>query len=685
MTRLDLKPLLDTLPTKPGVYRYYDVDGGLLYVGKAVNLRSRVRSYFQQSAAHSGKTLRLVSKVAHIEWTITASDLEALLLEMNLIKRHRPHYNILLKDDKRYPYLKVTLRDAFPTIVSTRRVLDDGARYFGPYVSVQSMRDTVAALRKVFPYLDCDREITGKDPRACLFHDIGLCLAPCIGAVSKDEYRAMIARLCRFLEGHTSEVVDDLAERMRAHAAALEFEQAARLRDRISAIEQLIERQRVIAPTLADQDVIAVAREDGSAIAQVFFVRNGKLMGSEHFPLEGTGDEPDETVLAQFIQQFYDSGPQVPGEIVVPEHLVESEIIERWLGEKRGTKVKLHVPQRGHKRDLVNVAVDNAHETLRALRVAHALESKSDVARRAIAELQDALGLPRPPRRIECYDVSNLQGTHTVGSMVVFEDAVPYRADYRHFRMKETGGGDDFAAMGEMLTRRFRRLAAARAAREGEAVDGAAVDAVVLDAAIDAAAPDVVDPRPLEASFDDEIVVEIADDEAVDVVVAVADTTAADGADTLTRADAARGAFEREPDLILVDGGKGQLGVAVKVLQELGLDDLPLASLAKRHEELFRPGQKGSVYLPRESQALFLVQRARDEAHRFAITYNRKLRQDSGLRSSLDEIPGIGPKRRRALLTHFGSLDHIRMASIDDIAAVHGMTRRAAEQVKAYL
>lgn len=674
MTRPDLKPLLDALPTKPGVYRYYDADGGLLYVGKAVNLRSRVRSYFQQSAAHSGKTIRLVSRIAHIEWTITASDLEALLLEMNLIKRHRPHYNILLKDDKRYPYLKVTLRDAFPTIVSTRRVLDDGARYFGPYVSVQSMRDTIAALRKVFPYLDCDREITGKDPRACLFHDIGLCLAPCIGAVTKDEYRAMIARLCRFLEGHTAEVVDDLAERMRAHAAALEFEQAARLRDRIIAIEQLIERQRVIAPTLADQDVIAVAREDGSAIAQVFFVRNGKLMGSEHFPLEGTGDEPDETVLAQFIQQFYDSGPQVPGEIVVPEHLVESEIIERWLGEKRGTKVKLHVPQRGHKRDLVNVAVDNAHETLRALRVAHALESKTDVARRAIAELQDALGLPRPPRRIECYDISNLQGTHTVGSMVVFEDAVPYRADYRHFRMKETGGGDDFAAMGEMLTRRFRRLAAARAARDGGAVEGA-----------DSALPEVVDARPVETAPDGDVGVEAIVDIALDDAVAVADIALADGADTLTRADAARGAFEREPDLILVDGGKGQLGVAVKVLQELGLDDLPLASLAKRHEELYRPGQKGSVYLPRESQALFLVQRARDEAHRFAITYNRKLRQDSGLRSTLDEIPGIGPKRRRALLTHFGSLEHIRMASIDDIAAVHGMTRRAAEQVKAYL
>ncbi|MEO8085106.1 MAG: excinuclease ABC subunit UvrC [Ardenticatenales bacterium] len=680
MTRPDLKHLLDTLPTKPGVYRYYDAEGGLLYVGKAVNLRSRVRSYFQKSAAHSGKTLRLVSKIANIEWTITASDLEALLLEMNLIKRHRPHYNILLKDDKRYPYLKVTLRDPYPTIVSTRRVLDDGARYFGPYVSAQSMRDTIHALRKVFPYLDCDRLITGNDPRACLYHDLGLCLAPCIGAVTKDEYRAMIARLCRFLEGHTEEVVDDLMTRMKAHAAALEFEQAARLRDRVGAIEQLIERQRVIAPTLADQDVIAVAREDGSAIAQVFFVRNGKLMGSEHFPLEGAGDEPDEAIMAQFIQQFYDSGPQVPGEIVVPEFIVESEIIERWLGEKRGTKVKLSVPQRGHKRDLVNVAVENAHETLRALKAAHAVESKGDIARRAIAELQDALGLPRPPRRIECFDVSNLQGTHTVGSMVVFEDAVPYRADYRHFRMKETGGGDDFAAMGEMLTRRFRRLAAARAARDGATSVGGTGVGDVQDDAVAAGAADNTD---LVAAADIADVADVVNVNGTDVA-RVAEVVN-DGGDTLSRADAARGAFEREPDLVLVDGGKGQLGVAVKVLQDLGLDDLPLASLAKRHEELFRPGRKDSVYLPRESQALFLVQRARDEAHRFAITYNRKLRQDTGLRSTLDEIPGIGPKRRRALLTHFGSLDHIRMASIDDIAAVHGMTRRAAEQVKAYL
>ena len=625
MANADLTAQLASLPAKPGIYQYFDAEGEILYVGKAINLRSRVRSYFHASAALSHKTRRLVEKIASVEWIVTASELEALLLEMNLIKRHRPRYNVLLKDDKRYPYIKVTWNEPFPKVFSTRKVRQDGARYFGPYTSAGAMRETLHALRKVFPFLDCDRVIDGRDARACLYHDLGLCLAPCIGAVGREGYRAMIDALCRFLDGETGEVIGGLEARMAEHAARLEFELAGRVRDRIRAIEQVIARQRIIAPTLSDQDVIAVARDDGSALAQVFFVRNGKLVGRESFQLEGAdADAPDEALLAAFVKQFYDETSKVPGEIVLPEHIVESEIIERWLGEKRGTRVRLTVPRRGHKRALVDVAVENAAETMRALRAAHALESGEGAAQQAFDQLVEALDLPRPPRRIECYDVSNLQGTHVVGAMVVFQDGVPARGDYRHFRIRTVEGQDDFASMAEMLSRRFGRLVRYREA--GEA-DGAA------------------DVAP--------------------------------GAQT--------GAFERTPDLVIVDGGKGQLRFASEVMQALGLDDIPLVALAKRQELLYRPGHPDAVALPDASQALFLVQRVRDEAHRFAISYNRKLRSQSGLRSTLDAIPGIGPHRRRALLAHFGSIEHIKAASIDDLAAVAGMTRKAAEQVKAYL
>lgn len=469
------RPQLKALPAKPGVYQYYNADGDVIYVGKAVNLRNRVRSYFHKSGAGDPKTLRLVAAIDRLEWIVTGSELEALLLEMNLIKQHRPRYNVVLKDDKRYPYIKVTWSDPFPTVYATRKVAQDGARYFGPYTSAGAMHDTLHTLRKVFPYLDCNRAITGADPRACLYHDIGLCLAPCIGAVDKAGYRAMIERLCRFLEGDTASVVERLRVEMQAHAERLAFEEAARLRDRMASIEQIVERQRIIAPTLADQDVMAVAREDGSAVAQVFFVRNGKLIGRETFQLAGTDGEPDGAVLASFLKQFYDETALVPGEIVLPEQIVESEIIERWLSDKRGTRVRLTVPRRGRKRELVQVAVDNAAETLRALQAAHAVETRADTAAHALAELEAALGLPRSPRRIECYDISNLQGTHIVGSMVVFEDAAPVKADYRHFKMRDVPGQDDFASMAEMLTRRFQRLARFRA--DGRADDRTTGDA----------------------------------------------------------------------------------------------------------------------------------------------------------------------------------------------------------------
>jgi excinuclease ABC subunit C len=423
---------------------------------------------------------------------------------------------------------------------------------------------------------------------------------------------------------------------MEATAANLDFEQAAMFRDRIASIEQVVERQRIIAPTLSDRDVVAVAREDGAAVAQVFFVRNGTLIGREYFQLSGTEDESDAQVLSSFIKQFYDEAGQVPGEIVVPDYIDESEIIERWLEGKRGTKVRIKVPKRGRKRELADVAVQNAAETLRALQVAHAVETEDSTASKAMEELQSALELPELPKRIECYDISTLQGTHTVGSMVVFENAAPAKADYRHFKIKTFKGQDDYAAMKEVLTRRFQRLARYRAVLAEAGVDDSSVDETGID----------------ETGIDK---------------------------------NKTPGAFEKSPDLVLVDGGKGQLGVALRVLQDLGLDDIALASLAKREEEVFLPHQKVSVILPRDSQGLYLVQRARDEAHRFAITYNRKLRRKGGLRSSLDTVPGIGPKRRKALLVHFGSVDGIRNASVADLSAVPGMTQRAAEQLKAYL
>lgn len=670
MERPDLAPQLKTLPARPGVYRFLDEQGEILYVGKAGSLRNRVRSYFHKSAGHPPKVRRLVEKVAALDWIVTQSDLEALLLEMNLIKEHRPHYNVLLKDDKRYPYIKVTWADPFPKVFATRKVVRDGSRYYGPYASAAAMYETLNTLRKVFPFLDCNRTITGQDPRACLYHDLGLCLAPCIGAVNRDEYRAMIEGLGRFLEGETGPVLADLRQQMAAHAESLEYEMAAKVRDRIQAIQAVVERQRIIAPSLSDQDVIALAREDGSALAQVFFVRNGKLIGREYFQLDGTEDESDAEVVASFIKQFYEDTALVPGEIVVPDHIAESQIIEQWLRDKRGTRVRLTVPRRGRKRDLVGVAVENAAETLRALKAAHAAETQSDTARVALDELQAALELPRLPTRIECYDISSLQGTHTVGAMVVFVDAVPSRADYRHFRVRSVPGQDDFASMGEVLGRRFQRLARARAEAAARPIHaerdgGVPTPASLLastastppaDAASKPAADAASNPRPSAASSQ----------------------RAVPNAPTPS-------AFEQTPDLVLIDGGKGQLGVALGVLQHLGLDDVPVAALAKRHEELFLPGRRVSVYLPRDSQALYLVQRVRDETHRFAITYNRKLRQKAGLRSTLDEIPGIGPRRRRALLVHFGSLDGVRTASVDDLAAVPGMTRRAAEQVKAFL
>jgi excinuclease ABC subunit C len=452
-----IQTLLANLPTKPGCYLMKDENAKIIYIGKAINLRNRVRSYFHSSAQHTNKTKRMVSHIRDIEWIIVGSELEALILEMNLIKKHRPHYNVRLKDDKRYPYVKVHWADPFPKVTVTRQMENDGSRYFGPYTSVWAVHKTLDVLRKIFPYLTCDREITGQDERACLYFDIKLCNGPCVGAVNKEEYRLMIQDLMNFLNGRTKPIVKRLTIDMQSASENLEFEKAAAIRDQLVAIETVVERQKVVSTDYVDSDVMAMARSDKEAVVQVFFIRGGKLIGSEYFLLEGAEETPDQEVLSNFLEQFYDQAPTVPPELLLPHNIEETQIIRQWLSTKRGgKKVEIKIPRRGQKKDLVNMAAENAADTLATLTAQW--EADKHKQTQSVGEIQEALKMAQPPNRIECYDISNTQGTAMVGSMVVFERGVPAKNLYRKFNIKTvTGGPDDFASMEEVLTRRFRR------------------------------------------------------------------------------------------------------------------------------------------------------------------------------------------------------------------------------------
>jgi excinuclease ABC subunit C len=615
--RRDLQEKLDVLPTKPGVYLMKDREGHILYVGKAVNLRARMRSYFQASAADHPKLQRLAASVADLDFIVTASELEALILESTLIKRHKPKYNVRLKDDKRYPYIKVTWQEVWPRVLVVRRMERDGARYFGPFTASWAVQQTLNTLRRVFPYLTCNRIITGQDERACLYYDIDLCLGPCIGAATRDQYRTMIDGLCRFLEGKSDEIVADLEAKMRAAAAQWDFEQAALHRDQLGAIQRVVERQKVVSAAMADQDVIAFARADGDACVQVFFIRRGRLLGREYFVLDGAAEETEAEIVASFVKQFYDEAAYVPPEILLPNEIDEALVIQDWLRSRRGNKVLLKVPRRGQKRGLVEMAAENAAETLRHLRAQWLVDEAKQAS--ALAELQEHLELPTPPNRIECYDISTIQGSATTGSMVVFVKGIPRKSDYRRFRVRSVEGTDDYASMREVLRRRFRRISDSKLQ---------------------------IEPMP--------------------------------GGEKST--------WDLLPDLLVVDGGKGQLHAALEVLDEFHLRDaVPAVALAKQEEEIFVAGKPEPVRIPRTSEGLYLMQRIRDEAHRFAVTYHRRLRGKQTVISQLDGVPGIGPKRRSALLRHFGSVDLIRAASLEELAAVPGMTRRAAEQLKASL
>jgi excinuclease ABC subunit C len=600
---------LSALPTKPGVYLMKDDQGTVIYVGKAAALRNRVRSYFQSKRGMDPKTRELVGHIADFDVIRTDTATEALLLENELIKRYLPKYNIMLKDSKTYPYLKIT-NEEWPRIISTRRIVDDGGRYFGPYTSAQSAYRTLNLLNRLFPYRKCEKKITGHDD-VCLYYHLNQCLAPCISATSHEAYGQAVDSAALFLSGRGEEVVQPLEEEMQQASDAWNFERAAELRDRINSVKHVLERQKVVSPNGTNADVIAVAQgAGGDAGIQVGFLRNGKLLGSEYFPMRATVDDRPSEIISGFISQFYSDAAMLPPSVLVQHPLPSEEepIITEWLKERRGGKIEVTVPQRGQKRALVEMVAKSAAENLDQSRLKFLSDEQKTTA--AMTELAEALDLPRMPRRIECFDISNIQGTNPVASMVVFEDGKPAKREYRRFTIKTVQGANDFAMMNEVIKRRFRRAAEADEEKEGK--------------------------------------------------------------------------WTSLPDLVIVDGGKGQLSAALEALNEVGME-LPIVGLAKENEELFLPGEPLPVLLPRDAQALFLVQRVRDEAHRFAVTFHRQRRAKSSLKSSLDDVPGVGPKRRKSLIRHFGSLRAVKEATVEEIASVEGISTSLAEQIKAHI
>ena len=640
-----IQSVLNSLPHKPGIYLMKDVQGTILYVGKAISLYNRVRSYFQESTDLSPKNRSMVAKIDDIEFLVVKNEVEALVLESNYIKQYRPKYNVLLRDDKSYPYIKVSLTEDFPRVYRVRSFQRDGNRYFGPYTNSGAVDSTLDLLNKLFAFRTCRYDASawapppnGEPPsgwkqkllpRPCTQYYIHRCIAPCVAYATREEYDAVIQQVILFLEGKHDEVVKTLQEQMQAAAENLNFEDAARIRDRIKAVERILEKQRIIhTEGQDDQDVIALASGEDETCALVFFFRNGKLVGREFFILQGTRDSSSGEVMSSFLQQFYESSPHVPAEIIVEAEPDDKAVVQSWLKEKRGGAVAIHAPKRGEKLRLVEMVKQNAQEVLEQQRIKWLTDSQK--TQLALEELQEALNLAAPPQRIECYDISNTQGTNSVGAMVVFEAGRPKSSEYRRFKIKTVEGPNDFASHQEMLRRRFRRQTSNDRESDGPLEEKEGENAIQIE-----------QEAPLQHEW-------------------------------------------AMPDLIIIDGGKGQLSAAMEVLQELHID-IPTIGLAKENEEIFVPGSPEPIILPRSSQGLYMVQRIRDEAHRFGITYHRKLRSDRTFKSVLDEIPGIGPKRKQALMKHYGSVRAISAASIDDLATLNGMNRDAAEKVKEYI
>lgn len=589
----NIREALAVLPDKPGVYLMHDKDGKVIYVGKAVVLKNRVRSYFRNLASHTPKVRAMVAKIADIETIVTSSEVEALILECNLIKKYRPRYNIMLKDDKSYPYLKVTLNEEFPRLYVTRRQMRDGAKYYGPYADAGAMHATVKLLRSMFPLRTCR---TMNAERPCLNYHIKRCLAPCAGLVSKEEYGNMIKSVCMVLDGRTAELERDLKRRMQEAADNYAFEEAARLRDQLQAVMRLNEQQKAVTGQDSDMDIIGFAKDMTGICIQIFFVRKGKLLGRDNFFLQDDGESEQEVITA-FVKQYYNEASYIPREIALPvlPDAEEQAVIEQWLAEKAQRKAELVRPQRGVKKDLLQLANDNAVKLLEERLRKGQLSLKNDL--QAAEELQQALGLPDPLERMDCFDISHTQGSETVASMVVFRNGSISKKDYRRYKIVSAEGKpDDFKSMQEVVYRRYKD-------------------------------------------------------------------------------------YEDLPSLVVIDGGKGQLSSALEVIRGLGLHDLPVIGLAKREEEIFKEGQSESILLDRDSAALHLIQRIRDEAHRFAITYHRKLRGKRNLVSVLDHVEGIGSKRRQELWKAFKTLDEMKAASVEELAAVESMNYAAAQKL----
>ncbi len=604
MTNSVIAEQLKQLPARPGVYLFKDAGGNILYVGKAASLRSRVKSYFGGGGRLNEKLKRLVAQVSELDFYLTGSEQEALILECNLIKKHRPRYNVSLKDDKTFPYLRISLDEDWPGVYVTRRLEEGGGRYFGPFASARSVRRTLKVIQGIFPFRGCRRAITGEDPRPCLDYYIHRCAGPCVGAVGRGEYRQIIRQVILFLEGRRGEVVEQLEGKMSRAANGQDYERAALYRDQIDAIQRVIEGQRIAAAVRGEQDVIAFASEGDRAYVQVFFVRGGKLIGRESFTLRGARSEEPISIMTGFVEQFYSTSTYVPPLVLLQHPVDDAAVIEGWLGGRRGSRVRLQVPRRGDRKRLVNIVAENARQGLEQMKIKQ-LAAPSALAA-ALDEIKRELRLPDMPSRIEGYDISNIQGLAAVGSMVVFEEGRPRPAHYRRFKIKTVSGADDCAMLGEVLRRRFKR------STSGSASGGWAVI----------------------------------------------------------------------PDLILIDGGKGQLNAALKAMADCGVGSIPAIGLAKENESIFLPRRAKPVVLPPTSPGLQLLQRVRDEAHRFAIGYYHKVHKRQTFASALDSIPGIGPGRKRALLRRFGSVKGIREAVEKELAAVKGMTAGSARKVK---
>lgn len=602
-----IKEKLKLLPDLPGVYKMFDAGGNCIYVGKAVNLKNRVRQYFRTTDTLLPKVRAMVSHVTDFEYVITTNETEALSLESNLIKELRPKYNILLKDDKHFPYVRLNVKQDFPRFEVVRKIKNDGARYFGPYLSVFALRESLAAIRELFPVRHCKKDIKkaiARRERPCLMYHIGKCCAPCSGKVTREEYYELLSGIIAFLEGNTDDVIKMLSQKMYEASEKMEFERAAFFRDRINSLKQLNEKQQVISVAQTERDVLALVRRASEALIFMLFMRGGKVIGTQHYGIECTEDEKNENIMASFIKQHYFEATLVPKEIVVSDMPDDKEAIEAWLSENAGHKISILCPQRGEKAKQIGIAVKNGEEELDKLALLEKREWEKGEG--AAARLSILLGMDFVPYRIECFDNSHIMGRDTVSSMVVFEGGKPAKKKYRRFKVKTEVNGDDYAAMRETLTRRFERL------RNG-------------------------------------------DDK-----------------------------FSELPDLLVVDGGRGQLNVALEVLGEYGLTDIFAIGLAEKNEEIILPNESEALVLDRKDGALHLLQRLRDEAHRFAITYHRSLHAKTTLYSVLSEIDGIGEARRRALFDAFITLDTIKSASVEELASVKGMSKPSAEAVYKY-